>query len=156
MVASPIQNILVTEPVLGRFQASFPITQPFVPAPETVAELTSDKVFAPVVIFPAVKVSPLLMVGLLFSVTPLALLMVRLFKAVTLLGMLIPVELPPKTRLEDEVVDKLAGVPAIVGPFSVKVFPPTEKVPLVSVSVPLIVVVPASVMVPEPEMVRLL
>ncbi len=88
---------------------------------------------------PLVKVSVPLMVGLLFNVTPLLLLIVRPLNAVTLLGTLTPRALPPKTRLEEDVVDKLAGVPAIVGPFSVSVFAPTANVPLVSVSVPVTV-----------------
>ena len=85
-----------------------------------------------------------LMVGLPVKVTPLTLLIVRLFSAVTLLGILTPVELPPKTRLEDEVVPKFEGVPAIAGPLSVSVFAPTVNVPDVRVSVPLMVGLPAS------------
>ena len=95
------------------------------------------------------------MVGLLFNVTPLELLMVRLFNAVTLLGMLTPVELPPKDKLEDDVVDRLAGVPAIVGPSSVSVLLPTERPPLVNVSVPLTVGLPFNVTPLELLMVRL-
>ena len=38
--------------------------------------------------------------------------------------------------LEDAVVTKFAGVPAIVGPFNVSVFAPTVKLPAVRVRVP--------------------
>jgi len=48
----------------------------------------------------------------------------------TLLGTLTPAELPPKLRLEEEVVVSFVGVPAIVGPFRVKVLAPTANVPL--------------------------
>src|SRR5207245_1673243 len=85
---------------------------------------------------PLVSVSVPLSVRLLFNVTPLALLIVRLFSAVTLLGIFTPVELPPKTRLEDEVADKLAAVPPIVGPLSVSVLAPTGNAPVVGVAVP--------------------
>ena len=115
---------------------------------ETLPEEPMASVKEPAEIFPLVRVRVLFTVGLLLSVTPFVLLMVRLFNAVTLLGMLTPLELPPKTRLEDEVVDKLAGVPAIVGPFSVKVFPATDNAPLVSVSVPLTVAAPPRVALP--------
>ena len=99
----------------------------------------SVSVLAPTVNVPLVKVRVPLIVGLPFKLTPLLLLIVKLYNAVTLLGMLIPVELPPKTRLDDEVVASLDGVPAIVGPLSVSVLAPTENVPLVKVRVPLIV-----------------
>ena len=72
----------------------------------------------------------------LFNVIPLELLTDRLFNAVTLLGIFMLAELPPKTRLDDDVADKLVGVPAIAGPFSVNVCAPTVNVPFVSVSVP--------------------
>jgi hypothetical protein len=76
------------------------------------------------------------------KVTPALLLMVRLLSAVTLLGIVTPVELPPNTRLEADVVVKLAGVPAMAGPFSVSVFVPTANPPLVRVSVPPTVTAP--------------
>ena len=66
--------------------------------------------------------------------TPFVLFIVRLFKTVTLLGMFTPLELPPKTRLEEDVVDKLVGVPAIVRPSNSRVLPPTANVPLVKVN----------------------
>src|SRR5262249_52718698 len=59
-------------------------------------------------------------------VTPFVLLRVRLFSAVTLLGTLTPIELPPSERLDEEVVERFVGVPAIAGPFSVSVFDPME------------------------------
>ena len=77
-----------------------------------------------------------LTVRMLFKVIPLALLTVRLLRLVTLLGRLTLLELPPNTRFEDEVVDRLVAVPAIVGPFKVRVLEPTANVPLVRVSVP--------------------
>jgi hypothetical protein len=76
------------------------------------------------------------MVGLLFRLTPLLLLIVKLFRAATLDGTATPDELPPNTRLDDDVVDKFEGVPAIGGPFSVRVFAPTENVPYERVNVP--------------------
>src|SRR6266568_1385259 len=106
----------------------------------------STRVLAPTVNVPLVRVSVPLIVRLLFKVTPLALLIVRLFRAVTLLGMFTPVELPPKERLDDEVVCKLAGVPAIAGPFSANVLAPTLSAPLVRVSVPPTVTLPPRAM----------
>src|SRR5688572_10559852 len=123
---------------------SLPATYRAVVAPETVPPglAASVRMFAPVVSRPLVSVSVPLTVGLLFRVTPLALLIVRLFKAVTLLGILTPTALPPKTRLEAAVVARLAGVPAIAGPLSVRVLAPTANGPLASVNVPLIVAAP--------------
>ena len=95
----------------------------------------SVRVFVPILNAPLVRVSVPLSVGLLFKLTPLALLIVRLFNAVTLLGMTTELEEPPKTKLEEDVVVKFAGVPAMAGPFSVSVFAPTANAPLVSVSV---------------------
>jgi hypothetical protein len=74
---------------------------------------------------------------LLFIVTPLELLIVRLCRFATLEGISIPVAEPPKTSNEDAEVTRLEAVPPIAGPFSVKVYPPTVKVPDVRVSVPL-------------------
>src|SRR6266567_1141948 len=109
------------------------------PAVTAIAGPLSVKVWAPTVKVPLVRVSVPPRVKLLFKVTPLPLLTVRLLRAVTLLGMLMPAELPPNDRLEEEVVDKLAGVPAMAGPFSVRVLAPTENAPPVRVSVPLTV-----------------
>jgi hypothetical protein len=113
-------------------------------------------VFEPANRFPEVKVSVPLIVGLLFNETPLALLMVRLFSAVTLLGTLTLDELPPKDRLEEEVVDRFEGVPAMAGPLSVSVFAPTVNVPEVRVSVPPTVTSPPILIPLERLMVRLL
>ena len=55
------------------------------------------------------------------NVTPVELLIVRLFRAVTLVGIFTFEEEPPKTRLDDDADDKLLGVPAIAGPFKVNV-----------------------------------
>jgi hypothetical protein len=60
-----------------------------------------------------------------------------LVRFVTLLGIETPAEDPPKDKLDEAIVDKLVGVPAIEGPFSVRVLGPTVKVPAVRVSVPL-------------------
>src|SRR5712692_3368055 len=101
------------------------------------------RVFEPAEITPDVNVIVPLTVGLLLSVMPL-----QLLSCVTLLGTLTPLELPPNDRLDDEVVERLVGVPAIVGPFSAKLFPDTDSVPLVSVSVPPTVVVPLASVAP--------
>ena len=90
---------------------------------------------APMVILPEVKVSVPLTVGLLFSVSPLLFDSVRLSSCVTLEGRFTPDAAPPKVRLDEDVVERLVGVPAIVGPLSVRVFAPTEKAPLVNVRV---------------------
>ena len=45
----------------------------------------------------------------------------RLFNAATLDGIKTPDDVPPNTRLDDDVVERLEGVPAIVGPFKVRV-----------------------------------
>jgi hypothetical protein len=73
---------------------------------------------------------------LLFIVTPLALFIERLFRLITLPGIETPADDPPKERLEEELVVKLLGVPAIVGPLSVSLVGPTVKVPAVRVKVP--------------------
>jgi hypothetical protein len=54
--------------------------------------------------------------------------------------MVTPDELPPKVRLDKEVVARLFAVPAMAGPFKASVKAPTAKEPLVNVSVPLTVV----------------
>src|SRR6266567_2469607 len=125
------------------------------PAVTAIAGPLSVKVWAPTVKVPLVRVSVPPRVKLLFKVTPLPLLTVRLLRAVTLLGMLMPAELPPNDRLEEEVVDKLAGVPAMAGPFNARVLAPTEKVPLVRVSVPPTVTSPPKLMPLALLMVRL-
>ena len=71
---------------------------------------------------------------LLLDVTPVALETVRLFSAVTFDGIATLVELPPKDKLEAEVVARLVAVPAMTGPFNVNVLAPTVKVPEVKVS----------------------
>lgn len=83
---------------------------------------------------PVVSVSVPFTVGAPDAVTPLALLIVRLFRVITLDGIVIPVKLPPKTSEEEAVVFRFAGVPAMAGPFSVSVFAPIENAPLVRVS----------------------
>jgi len=103
---------------------------------------------------PELSVSTPLIARELLNVIPLVLLIVRLFKAATLDGTDIPAELPPKTRLEEEVVDRFVAVPAIAGPFNVSVLPATEKLPEVSVKVPFIVVEPHKVTPPDRLIVR--
>jgi len=68
----------------------------------------------------------------------LVLVIERPFKAVILVGIKTPAEAPPNTRLDEDDVVRFAGVPAIVGPFKVRVYAPTEKVPAVRVRVPFI------------------
>ena len=70
---------------------------------------------------PVVSVSVPESVASEFRVTPLELLIVKLLRAVTLEGIPTPLELPPKTRVELDVVDRLVTVPAIAGPFNVRV-----------------------------------
>ena len=100
-----------------------------------IAGPSSSRVFTPTENTPLVRVSVPAMVRLEFKLTPFVLLIVRLLRAVTLLGIVTELEEPPKTRLEADVVDRLVGVPAIAGPSSSRVFAPTESVPLVRVSV---------------------
>ena len=89
------------------------------------------------------------------NVIPLALLIVRLFKFAALDGINTPAVVPPNIRLEAAVVTKFVGVPAIVGPFSVSVFAQTVKVPDVRVRIPPTLILPDSVLLPLPEIVRL-
>jgi hypothetical protein len=70
-------------------------------------------------------------------VTPFALFIVRLARFATLAGIKTPAEDPPKIKVDVAAVDKLPGVPAIAGPFRVRVLGPTVKVPAVRVRVPL-------------------
>ena len=67
--------------------------------------------------------------------TPFALFMVKLFNAATLDGIVIPVEVPPKTRFVVLSVVKLVGTPVMEGPLRVSVLPETLNV-LPSESVP--------------------
>ena len=92
--------------------------------------------FAPIDSAPLVKLSVPEMVRFEFKLTPFVLLTVKLLRAVTPLGINTPLEEPPKTRLEEDVVDRLATIPAIAGPSSSRVFAPTKNVPLVKVRVP--------------------
>jgi hypothetical protein len=96
-----------------------------------------------------------LIVRELCKATMFALVIERLFKATTLVGIKTPDDVPPKTRLEAAVVMRFDGVPAIAGPFNVSVLLPTVKVPAVRLSVPSTVVFPARVLLPLPEIVRL-
>lgn len=89
-------------------------------------------------------------------VTPFALFMVKLLRLATLEGTVIPVEDPPNTRVDEVVVLRLFGVPAIAGPLRVNVLPATANVPEDNVRVPFIIVLPPRVLVPDPEIVRLL
>ncbi len=91
------------------------------------------RILAPVVMFPWVIVRVPETVTFPVNVTPDELLTVRLFRFATLEGIWTPAEDPPKTRLEDDDVVRFVGVPAIVGPFSVRVFAPTVKAPEVRV-----------------------
>jgi hypothetical protein len=86
--------------------------------------------------------------------TPFVLFMVRLFNWATLEGMVIPGDDPPKTSVDAAVVARLLCVPAIAGPFKIRVLPATANVPLVSVSVPFIVVAPHKETPPERLIVR--
>ena len=110
----------------------------------------------PRVKFPLVSVNVPLKVAAPFSVAPFALLIVRLFRANTLLGIFTPKEEPPTTRFEDEDVVRFVGVPAIEGPLRVSVFAPTARLPVVNVRVPLMIVFPHKVITPERFIVRLL
>ena len=83
-------------------------------------------------------------------------LIVKLFKSKTDEGIVIPDEEPPKTRFEAELVVRLDGVPAIEGPFNVRVFAPTIKEPDVKVRVELMVVAPLKLAAPAPDLVKLL
>ena len=99
----------------------------------------SDKVFAPIDKPPAVELKVPLTVSELCKVTILVFVNERPFRATTLVGIKTPDVVPPNTRLDEAVVAKFDGVPAIVGPLKVRVFAPTENVPLVRVRVLLIV-----------------
>ena len=60
---------------------------------------------------------------------PFGLLIVKLFRLATLEGRVIPVAVPPNTIVDDAVVERLFGVPAIAGPLRVRLLFPTAKVP---------------------------
>ena len=81
----------------------------------------SVRVFAPIDNPAPAGLKVPLVVGELCNVTTLVLVTERPFKAVTLDGINTPAEVPANTRLEDEDVVRFDGVPAIVGPFSVRV-----------------------------------
>jgi hypothetical protein len=119
--------------------AAPPMTILEVAPPTRVPQFTgpfSVSVFAPIErpAPPGLKVP--LIVGELCKETMLVLVIDRPFKATTLAGIKTPAEVPPKTRLEEDVVARLAGVPAMVGPFNVSVLLLTVKVPAVRVRVP--------------------
>ena len=97
----------------------------------------SVKVFAPIDKPAPAGLNIPLTVSELCKVTKFVFVIERPFKATTLAGIRTPAVVPPKTRLDDAVVIKFAGVPAIVGPFKVSILGPTVKVPAVSVRVPL-------------------
>ena len=88
--------------------------------------------------------------------TPFGLLTVKLFRMVTLEGRVIPVAVPPKTIVDEAVVERLFGVPAIAGPLRVRVLAPTAKVPPPRVRRAPTIEFPPRVLVPEPEILRLL
>jgi hypothetical protein len=77
-----------------------------------------------------------LIVGELCKPTILVLVIESPFNKTTLDGIKTPAVVPPNTRLDTAVVTRFVGVPAIVGPFNVRIFPPTANVPAVSVRVP--------------------
>ena len=95
--------------------------------------------WVPVAILPLALNVNVLIPGLLFKASPFVLPRARLFSSKTLAGTSTPVALPPNARLDPEVVARLPGVPAMGGPFKVRVLAPTANVPLVSVNVPLTV-----------------
>jgi len=108
----------------------------------------SVSVLAPTAKVPDVNVNVPAKVVDPFIVTPFVLLIVRLLSWATVEGIAIPAELPPKTRFVKEVVERFAGVPAIAGPFRVRVLAPTAKVPLLIFKVPLTVRLPPALFVP--------
>src|SRR5258706_4038867 len=113
-----------------------------VPLPASNAPAAMIAVFVPVAIFPEVRVRVRLIVGLLFNVMPLLLATVRLLSADTALGTLTNVALPPKERLDDDVVARLPDVTTELGPFRARLLPEIARFPLASVSVLPTVMVP--------------
>jgi hypothetical protein len=102
----------------------------------------SVNVFAPIDKPAPAGLNVPLIVGELCRVTIFELVIERPFKATTLDGIKTPADVPPNTRLEDAVVVRFDGVPVIVGPFNVRVYAPTVKVPEVRVRVPPTVTLP--------------
>jgi hypothetical protein len=98
----------------------------------------SVRVFAPIDSPAPVGVNGPLNVSELCNVTTFVFVIDRPLSATTLVGIITPAVVPPNTRLEAAVVTRFEGVPAVVGPFNVRVFPPTIKVPAVRVRVPFI------------------
>jgi hypothetical protein len=115
-----------------------PLTKLVTLPPLTVAvEPSVRRLVAVVTNVPVVSVRILLTAIGPPSVTPAASLIVRLFNAVTLEGIVTAV-VPPNTNDEEDVVLNVPDVEEI-DPFTVNVFPSTFNEPLVSVSVPGIV-----------------
>ncbi|HEY5138433.1 MAG TPA: hypothetical protein VIJ25_03825, partial [Methylococcales bacterium] len=96
----------------------------------------SVSVFAPIDKPAPAGLNNPVIVGELCKETILVLVIERPVKATTFDGIKTPAVVPPNTRLDPGTVIKFKGVPAIVGPFNVRVFPPTANVPAVSVRVP--------------------
>ncbi len=115
----------------------------------------SVKVFAPMDKPAPAGLNNPLTVSELCKVTILVFVIERPFRAVTDVGISTPAVVPPKTRLDEDVVVRFAGIPAIVGPLSVRVFAPTVKVPADNVRVPPTITLPPIVLLPLPEIVRL-
>jgi hypothetical protein len=134
-------------PFIMNAEPAFPL---MVPAPPQ----TKFPLAAMVIVFPfkfnapEVRVNMPLIFGDTFKITPLALFIVRLFTCAAPDGIVTPAEPPPNTRFDVEVVERLAGVPEIAGPFKVSVLAPTAKVPAASVNVPETVMFPAAVLIP--------
>jgi hypothetical protein len=124
-------KLAVPEPPIVIFEVAPPVRVPQFICPLSVS------VFAPIDNPAPAGLNVPLTVRELCKVTTLVFVIERLFKAITLEGIKTPAEIPPKTRLDDDVVDRFEGVPAIVGPFRVSVYPATAKVPEVRVRVPL-------------------
>jgi hypothetical protein len=122
-LAAPAPPIIILE-------AAPPISVPQFIIPLSVS------VFAPIDNPPPVGLKVPVIVGELCKVTKLVLVIERPFNATTVAGINTPAEVPPKTRLDAAVTTRFEGVPAMVGPFSVRVLPPTVKVPAVRVRVP--------------------
>jgi hypothetical protein len=96
------------------------------------------RIFGPACKMPLVRVKtpPAARVMLLFMATPFALFIARFARSVTFAGIKTPDEVPPKTMEEETVAERFTGVPAIAGPFNVRVLLLTVKVPAVRVRVP--------------------
>jgi hypothetical protein len=98
-----------------------PIIVPDTRANEPVELLDRVIVPDPVVIFPWVIVRIPPTETLPANEIPDELLIVRLLRFMALEGIETPAELPPNTRFEDDDVVRFEGVPAIAGPFKVRV-----------------------------------